>query len=95
MVIVIGVGHDGVDPVVTAGHLEDHENGAIAPSRGLRRLVRRVRLQRGEGVGQEGRHRPRKRAGQDSVAQELAPRLESNVVFHIASDIAAARLLTI
>ena len=82
VVVIIRERHHGVEPVVAAGHLQHHEDGGIAPGRRLRGPVRRLRLQRGEGVRQERRHRPRQRPAQDGPAQELAPGLESNLVFH-------------
>ncbi len=82
MVKIIRVRHNGVDAVVTAGHLQHDENCRVLAGGDLRRRIAGLRLQRRKRVGEKRRHGPRQRAAENGAAQKFAARLKGNFIFH-------------
>ena len=82
MVIIVCIGHDGVQPVVPARHLEDHENSRVLAGRRAHAFVRGVGLQLRKRVCEKRRHRPRERRTQRGGPQEVATSFKCHLIAH-------------
>src|SRR5207237_8279504 len=76
MIMVVRKGHDRVEPVVAAGHLEDDQDGRVL-SAGQARRVGGLNFEFRERSGQKRGDGPGERSPEDRRAQEFAPGLQT------------------
>ena len=72
-VIIVAEWHQGIQPVIAAGHLQNHQNVGIGAGSNLRGFIRRFGLPGRESVSQKGGDRPSEGATEDGGAEEVPP----------------------
>src|SRR5882672_9550558 len=75
-VVTVGKGHNGVQTVISAGHLQYHKDRAVAAGCDLSSFFGGFSLQGRKCMRQECRHRPGRGGTERGAAKKFAPRLQ-------------------